>query len=929
MLFAHWKWSLFALLFAAVAALAQDIPDPDSRLSFTVHPEAVTVVQKGQSATLSVAAKKGGETVSYQWFSTPDGTKKNAVKIDGATDRTYTTDVFTERGLRYYFCVAFVGEDSLRSQIVAVAHTGFPVLHVNTPNGVNITSKDVWTTGATMSLTDAEDPSWNFSNVKMSIRGRGNSTWFYERKKPYSIKLDKKKEIMGMPAHKRWVLLANYYDNTFMRNRLAFYLSETFKMDYTVRGRFVDLMFNGSYGGFYWLGESIKVDENRVNISDGYENMPDDVEKDYLIEMDSRFEDSVKFRSAHRDLPYVIVNDNYMVDNMGGITEEGTARLERFKAKIDNLEGLLYPSCPSGYNSNFCDPPDESYAEIIDVESWAKFWLINEIMDNEELQYPLSCFFTYENKKDLFKAGPVWDFDAGIVTTNYSVKLDKHLYYNALFKSRRFVAAVQKAWSDYAPGIDLDAEIARMRDSLRTAAKLDSVKWGIQHDIVQYGMAVFDESVDFLQNGLSKKMESVRKYVTETLPDVYIKPIISVFTFENRYTGKEVIPEVSVIDLDHDLKEGRDYDLTYLNNVNVGTAKVVFTAKGDYVGYQEFEFEILPAQVSLFVSNVSKMYGETDPELKYSIGGFSGDMEPLNKGIALSREPGEDVGSYRISVTADPALEPNYSVSVMNSGMFTITPYDKEITVTVTGHTDTVEYDGKSHSVNGFDMSSGYEAYSLEFVYYSGDSSVSGKDAKNYPMELSGMDFQNTSKNYTNVKFDITDGGLTILKKEEVTKPSPTEKTEEETEEKVEEKTEEKVEEKTEENTEGKTVEKAEEKTEEKTKESPTEKSEEKVVEKSAEETKESGEKAEKKDDKKKSASLVSRDDPAFLKIAVSGRQVQVNGALPGTRYAVFDMQGVVVRAGSAESASFGIPVTKSGVYVVRVGARTQRIQVR
>ena len=919
MILSKFKWSLVLFLFAAVAAFAQE--DPDPRLLFTKQPVAAIVVPKGQSATISVEAQKGDEAVSYQWYkyTIVDGGIKERVKIDGATSNTYTTEIFTAKEYRIYSCKAYVGEDSIFSKSVYVAHTGFPMLHVNTPNGVEITSKEVWTTGATISLTNAEDPSWNFSKLKMSIRGRGNSTWT-ELKKPYSIKLDKRKDIMGMPAHKRWVLLANYFDNTFMRNHLGFYLSEKFNMDYTVRGRFVDLIFNGTYAGFYWLGEAIKVDENRVNISDGYENMPDDVEKDYLIEMNSRFRDSVKFKSSIRNLPYTIVNDDYLVDNMGGITEEGTVRLERFKAKIDNLEKLLYPNCVSGKNTNFCDAPDESYAKIIDVESWAKFWLINEIMDNEELQYPLSCFFTYENKKDLFKAGPVWDLDAGIVTTNYYVKLTNYLYYNALFKSRFFIGTVQKIWNQYISDIDFDSEIAKMRDSLRIGAKMDSVRWGIQSDIAHFGLAVFDKSVDFLQNGLNQKFESVREYVTKTLPAVYIKPLISVVAFNNTYTGKEIIPEVLIADLDHDLKEGRDYDMTYLNNVNVGTAKAIFTAKGDYMGYQEFEFEIYPAQVILSVSNVSKTYGEADPELEYSISGFDGDLEPLYNGIVLSREPGEDVGLYEINVAVDPSLKPNYSVSKWGDPMFEINPYDKKITVTVSGHTDTVEYDGKNHSVCGFDMSSSYDAYSLDFVnHFFGDTCVSGNDAETYPMELFSGDFRNLSANYSNVVFDVTDGGLTILKKEEKakeeTKPSPEEKTEEKTEEKSKEVAKESSTEKTE-----------DKKEEKKTEEKSTDK---KVAEKTTEEKKESGEKTEKKDDKKKSSLLASRENLPLLNITVSGRRVQVNGALAGTRYAVFDMQGVVVQTGSVESASFGIPVAKSGVYMVRVGARTQRIQVR
>ena len=95
MFLSKWKWSLVLFLFAAVAAFAQE--DPDPRLLFTKQPATSIVVPKGQSATLSVEAQKGDEAVSYQWYkyTIVDGGKKDRVKIDGATSNTYTTEIFT------------------------------------------------------------------------------------------------------------------------------------------------------------------------------------------------------------------------------------------------------------------------------------------------------------------------------------------------------------------------------------------------------------------------------------------------------------------------------------------------------------------------------------------------------------------------------------------------------------------------------------------------------------------------------------------------------------------------------------------------------------------------------------------------------------------------------------------------------------------
>ena len=67
----------------------------------------------------------------------------------------------------------------------------------------------------------------------------------------------------------------------------------------------MDLVKNGEYQGLYWLGEVIKVDENRVDINDGSDNMDDDEDKDYLIRMDTHYDVIVKPKSAIRDLAYM------------------------------------------------------------------------------------------------------------------------------------------------------------------------------------------------------------------------------------------------------------------------------------------------------------------------------------------------------------------------------------------------------------------------------------------------------------------------------------------------------------------------------------------------------------------------------------------------------------------------------------------------
>ncbi|MDY2997751.1 MAG: leucine-rich repeat protein [Faecalimonas sp.] len=58
------------------------------------------------------------------------------------------------------------------------------------------------------------------------------------------------------------------------------------------------------------------------------------------------------------------------------------------------------------------------------------------------------------------------------------------------------------------------------------------------------------------------------------------------------YKGTAFTPDILVTDGEKELKKDKDYTLTYQNNINVGTATVIVTGMGDYIGKQEVTFEI-------------------------------------------------------------------------------------------------------------------------------------------------------------------------------------------------------------------------------------------------------------------------------------------------------------------------------------------------
>ena len=96
------------------------LEEPSYILNITQQP-AYTVVSYNQSATLSCKAESECQPVSYQWYKCDDMSGSNAELISGATSNSYETPVFTEKEIRYYYCVSKINSEEKLSAVAAVA----------------------------------------------------------------------------------------------------------------------------------------------------------------------------------------------------------------------------------------------------------------------------------------------------------------------------------------------------------------------------------------------------------------------------------------------------------------------------------------------------------------------------------------------------------------------------------------------------------------------------------------------------------------------------------------------------------------------------------------------------------------------------------------------------------------------------------------
>ena len=114
------------------------------------------------------------------------------------------------------------------------------------------------------------------------------------------------------------------------------------------------------------------------------------------------------------------------------------------------------------------------------------------------------------------------------------------------------------------------------------------------------------------------------------------------------------------------------------------------------------------------------------------------------------------------TVKYDGGAIPKYYTVAYEPGTLAITPVTDEVVVTIVGNTDTVTYDGTERKVEGYAVTIDNELYTENDFEFTGEAIAKGTNADTYPMGLNAEQFKNVSANFTNVRFDVTDGWLKI-----------------------------------------------------------------------------------------------------------------------------------------------------------------------
>ena len=391
------------------------------------------------------------------------------VQESGETANDFRKDIV------YTIC----GDVQYTVRIVSPQTTGIPVIKIETQGGVEVTSKENWTNMTSFTLIDPNDENNNLSLGSYNatqyhrIRGRGNSTWLYP-KKPYRIRFREDISLFGKAARENWVLLADYLDPTFLMTAVTFELGESiFQLPFTCTYQNVNVYFNGRYEGLYTLTEHRQADPNGLPGAPGRVGIDQD-NGGWFIEMDNYYDEDPKFMTENYMLPVMIKAPEYAPDP----TDSDNPFYDFIKNDLNEL-------CDSLVSPGF---PENGYRDLIDRNTFIDFLLVNELVRNNELQFPKSTFAFKPDKNGKISMGPLWDFDWAFAYngtghnyfTGFAGRTMICDFFLRFFEDPVFSVKYKERWNaKYKEVVAMSDFIENLGEKIRPAADEDAARWVI------------------------------------------------------------------------------------------------------------------------------------------------------------------------------------------------------------------------------------------------------------------------------------------------------------------------------------------------------------------------------------------------------------------------------------------------------------------
>ncbi len=360
-----------------------------------------------------------------------------------------------------------------------------------------------------------------FKGAFKDFHSRGNASWLSE-KKPYTIEFESEVELLDIGKASKWVLMANSYDPTNLKNKLAYDASAKLGMRYSCGSDFVDLYIDGEYRGLYLLVEKIDIGTNQININNldestqvlNFKNLSSyDVFEDSTQKSGCQYLKGYNIPVNPTDITggYIIKSEiaSRISEDSFFITQNGNcydcespkyaskAQIEYISTLFNDIENSL---------SNY-----DKISDLIDIDSFAKRYLMQECFANCEG----SSFYYIKDSNNVdskIYAEPIWDFDNSLGTgdTEFPTGLYGGNYIlNRLLKNEEFKQKVISIYAEKFAQIysEYKSEMIMYSNKLHASDKMNKIRWknvyGENSDIYEKTQELtqyIDERQTFLNN---------------------------------------------------------------------------------------------------------------------------------------------------------------------------------------------------------------------------------------------------------------------------------------------------------------------------------------------------------------------------------------------------------------------------------------------
>ena len=394
----------------------------------------------------------------------------------------------------------------------------YVVTNSGTKGGADITKATK--TAASLTIISGESGIKTASNLG-TIKRRGNSTSLAD-KPAYNISFDKKAEVMeGREKGKKWCLLANAYEKTLLRSKLAMDLGLYAGDIASPAQYYADLYIDGIYQGNFIISEPAECGRSGCEYDDG------DTSDELLFEWednDKNEEECLYYRAPVTDVRFVTEDT----------LDTGSTRYTKWVDTLSKFENALIKTSS-----------DEVFS-YMDVDSFVSMYIINELFQTVDFGYSSVKFYvTYDaSGAPTIHAGPLWDFDLSSGNSSFAENRTyntfrgqnvniwfRYLMQNETFKNKviekykQLQPRIQNIYKDNYLGtsqitqISTDIEASRIRNYTSKneggAGWSESVADGAEYSIYPYSYSTvepyntytYDQHIEYLETWLQKRNE--------------------------------------------------------------------------------------------------------------------------------------------------------------------------------------------------------------------------------------------------------------------------------------------------------------------------------------------------------------------------------------------------------------------------------------